>query len=140
MVMVFKFQEPDKLTDPRIGTAEAIQRLEGAQRIDHEAVDVDASELDKDGLMPPGFRGDEPHVYSLDELVDVDGRASTIREEWGTSNAFLQRSLNQNEATGWQVVFRAAKDPLALNVSREVHGSVQSGLAWSNRARSRDRR
>lgn len=135
MVMVFKFQEPDKLTDPRMGTADAIQRLEGAQRIDHEAVDVDASMLDEDGFTPSGFRGDKGRTYGIDEPIDVDGCASTIRKEWGASNTKLYQTHSLNEATSWHVlVFRQGKASLEFNLSREVYDSIQSGSAWSNRA------
>ena len=57
-VRVYKFQCPDKLTDARMGTAEAIDRIQGAKRIEHEAVEVDLDMLDEDGFMPRGFRGD----------------------------------------------------------------------------------
>ena len=134
MVTVFKFQEPDKLTDPCMGTADAIQRLEGAKRINHEAVEVDASMLDEDAFMPPGFRGNERRTYSIDEPIDVDGRTSTIRKEWGAANAELYQTHSGNEATSWHVlVFRQGQTSLDFNVSQEVYDSIQSGSAWSNR-------
>lgn len=57
-VWVYKFQLFDApLTDPRMGTADAIDRIGNARRIDHEAVEVDTDALDEDGFMPRVFPG-----------------------------------------------------------------------------------
>ena len=71
-------------------------------------------------------------VYSMDNPIEIDGRATTLRKEWGASNAHLWRELCREEAISWHVtVHRLGRDSVDFRVSQEVYESIESGRAWA---------
>ena len=78
---------------------------------------------------------DDLRTYTIDEPIKVDGRETTLRKEWGGSNAHLQQLRSGEEVTGWHVIVHREEGAAAdFRVSREVYASIESGQAWATKA------
>lgn len=75
-------------------------------------------------------------MTDLDKPIDIDGRQTTLRKEWGAANASLMK-LHTNtidrghEDTGHcMLVFRPGQVSASVPISPETYQSVESGTAW----------
>ncbi len=77
-----------------------------------------------------------PRTFTLDQSIEVDGRSTTLRQEWGASNARLQKGHSvrigqgQKDDGHWILVDRPHQVPAQFPVSPETYYDIQSGKAW----------